>query len=333
MLKKLLLHTRRSIKMLILILLSIFLIIGLVVLFYRPTYKVYINGEQVGYTENKSKLQAKINDYIENGDSSNVAYVQVDNLPEYEMCLLKKGETANDDEIFEKIKSQGIPYYRYYAILENQEEKLYVSNFTEAETVVNNLKEKESNNIDNITIAEKYDTELKDFISAEEAVAKLYVEKPKQEIKVASSKSSKSGYVNTSTAISGKKASLGISLIRPVSGVITSRFAASSRIRSSSHTGLDIATSTGTPIKAAASGKVTFSGTKGSYGKMVVINHSNGVQTYYAHCSKLYVSVGEQVAQGQTIAAVGSTGNSTGPHLHLEIRINGVAYNPQNYVY
>ncbi len=333
MLKKLLLHTRRSIKMLILILLSIFLIIGLVVLFYRPTYKVYINGEQVGYTENKSKLQAKINDYIENGDSSNVAYVQVDNLPEYEMCLLKKGETANDDKIFEKIKSQGIPYYRYYAILENQEEKLYVSNFTEAETVVNNLKEKESNNIDNITIAEKYDTELKDFISAEEAVAKLYVEKPKQEIKVASSKSSKSGYVNTSTAISGKKASLGISLIRPVSGVITSRFAASSRIRSSSHTGLDIATSTGTPIKAAASGKVTFSGTKGSYGKMVVINHSNGVQTYYAHCSKLYVSVGEQVAQGQTIAAVGSTGNSTGPHLHLEIRINGVAYNPQNYVY
>ena len=257
------------------------------------------------------------------------------------MCLLKKGETANDDKIFEKIKSQGIPYYRYYAILENQEEKLYVSNFTEAETVVNNLKEKESNNIDNITIAEKYDTELKDFISAEEAVAKLYVEKPKQEIKVASSKSSKSGYVNTSTAISGKKASLGISLIRPVSGVITSRFAASSRIRSSSHTGLDIATSTGTPIKAAASGKVTFSGTKGSYGKMVVINHSNGVQTYYAHCSKLYVSVGEQVAQGQTIAAVGSTGNSTGPHLHLEIRINGetvdpqngVAYNPQNYVY
>lgn len=319
--------------MLILILLSIFLIIGLVVLFYRPTYKVYINGEQVGYTENKSKLQAKINDYIENGDSSNVAYVQVDNLPEYEMCLLKKGETANDDKIFEKIKSQGIPYYRYYAILENQEEKLYVSNFTEAETVVNNLKEKESNNIDNITIAEKYDTELKDFISAEEAVAKLYVEKPKQEIKVASSKSSKSGYVNTSTAISGKKASLGISLIRPVSGVITSRFAASSRIRSSSHTGLDIATSTGTLIKAAASGKVTFSGTKGSYGKMVVINHSNGVQTYYAHCSKLYVSVGEQVAQGQTIAAVGSTGNSTGPHLHLEIRINGKTVNPQNYIY
>ena len=334
MLKKLLLHTRRSIRIITLILLSILIIIGLVILFYRPTSKVYINGEQVGYTENKSKLQSKINDYIENGDSENVAYVQIDSLPEYEMCLLKKGETANDDEIFEKVKSQGTPYYRYYAILENQEEKMYVSNFTEAETVVNSLKEKESNNIDNITIAEKYDTELKDFISTEEAVAKLYVEKPKPvEVKVASTSSSSSGYVNTATTISGGKASLGISLIRPVSGVITSRFAASSRIRSSAHTGLDIATSTGTPIKAAASGTVSFSGTKGSYGKLVVINHTNGVQTYYGHCSKLYVSAGQKVSQGETIAAVGSTGNSTGPHLHLEIRINGVAYNPQNYLY
>ena len=57
------------------------------------------------------------------------------------------------------------------------------------------------------------------------------------------------------------------------------------------------------------------------------------MQTYYAHCSKLYAKVGQQVSQGQSIAAVGSTGNSTGPHLHLEVRVNGVAYNPQNYVY
>ena len=66
---------------------------------------------------------------------------------------------------------------------------------------------------------------------------------------------------------------------------------------------------------------------------MIVVSHGNGVQTYYAHCSKLYASVGQSVAQGEIIAAVGSTGNSTGPHLHLEVRVNGVAYNPQNYVY
>ena len=66
---------------------------------------------------------------------------------------------------------------------------------------------------------------------------------------------------------------------------------------------------------------------------MLVITHGNGVQTYYGHCSKLYFSAGATVSQGQTIAAVGSTGNSTGPHLHFEIRVNGVAYNPQNYLY
>ena len=290
----------------------------------------------IGYTENKGKLQNKINDYVKNGDGENVAYVQIDNMPEYQLCLLKKDIVANDEEIYNKVKEQGIPYYRYYAILDNQEEKLYVSNFTEAETIVNQLKEKNSTNVDTITIAEKYETELKDFVSTEEAVSKLFIE-PAKVVQVADTSKSKnkasSGTVNTSTKISGGKASLGISLIKPVSGIITSRFAASSRIRSSAHTGLDIATSTGTPVVAASSGKVTFSGWKGSYGKMIVITHSNGVQTYYAHCNALYASVGQTVSQGQKIAAVGSTGNSTGPHLHFEIRINGVAYNPQNYLY
>ena len=66
---------------------------------------------------------------------------------------------------------------------------------------------------------------------------------------------------------------------------------------------------------------------------MVVLNHGNGIETYYAHCSKLYANVGDKISQGDVIAAVGNTGNSTGPHLHLEIRVNGLAYNPQNYLY
>ena len=66
---------------------------------------------------------------------------------------------------------------------------------------------------------------------------------------------------------------------------------------------------------------------------MVAVSHGNGVLTYYGHCSKLYVSAGKTVRQGESIAAVGSTGNSTGPHLHFEIRVNGVAYNPQRYLY
>ena len=338
--KKFLIHTRKSIKFIVLILIATFLIIGFVAYLYKPTYRVMLNGEQIGYTENKSLLQKKINDYIENGNDENVAYVQVDSLPEYQLCLLKKDVVANDDEIYAKVTQEGIPYYRYYAILENSEEKYYVSTFSEAESIVNTLKDKNSTNMDAITIAEKYDTEKKDYTGAETAVAGLYKEPQPVVVATTNSKnfssnsSTKStGKVNTSTKISSGKANLGISLIKPVSGIITSRFAASSRIRSSAHTGLDIATSSGTPVKAAASGTVTFSGTKGSYGKLVVITHSNGVQTYYGHCSKLYVSAGQTVSQGQTISAVGSTGNSTGPHLHFEIRINGVAYNPQNYLY
>lgn len=336
MLKKILVHTRRTIKMIILLAIAIFLMIGLVAYFFKPTYRVMLNGEQIGYTSNKGKLQAKINDYIKNGDGENVAFVQIDQLPEYQLCLLKRGIVTNDDEIYEIVKTQGNTYYRYYAILENEEEKVYVSNFEEAENIVNTLKDKNSSNMEAITIAEKYETEKKDFTAKEEAVSALYKEPVKQVTvaKTVNKTTTKStGTVNTGYNVSSGKVNLGISLIKPVSGIITSRFGVSSRIRSSNHTGLDIATSTGTPIKAAAAGTVTFSGYKGSYGYMVVLSHGNGVQTYYGHCSQLYVSAGQTVSQGATIAAVGSTGNSTGPHLHLEIRVNGVAYDPQNYLY
>lgn len=329
MLKKVLIHARRSIKLIILISIALLFILGAVASFYKVSYSVNINGEMVGYTDNKSKLQSQINDYIENGENENAAFVQVENLPEYNICLLKRDIDSNDDEIFSMIKSDGVTYYRYYAILDNQQEKIYVSNFSDAEAIVSKLKEKKSSNISKITIAEKYETELKEMSTIDNAVSKLYVA-PK---KVVVAKKDSPGSVNTSTNVSNNKVNLGISLIKPVSGVISSRFGVRSNIRVSSHTGLDIATSTGTPIVAAASGTVTFSGWKGSYGYLIVITHSNGVQTYYGHCSKLYATTGQKVTQGQTIAAVGSTGNSTGPHLHLEIRVNGVAYNPQNYLY
>lgn len=336
MLKKLIVHTKKTVKIISLTIIAAFLITCAVAFLYKPTYSVTINGQQVGYTSNKSKLQSKINEYIENGEESNVAFVQVENLPEYKLCLLKKGIQTNDDEIYNKVKEQGITYYRYYAILENNEEKLYVSKFEDAENVINNLKDKKSTNMENLSIVEKYETDLKELISSEEAISKLYIE-PAKKVKVAktntSSKYTSSGNVNTAGTTSSGKASIGISLIRPVSGTITSRFGAGSSIRRSSHTGLDIATAAGTPVVAAASGTVTFSGYKGSYGNLLVISHGNGIQTYYGHCSKLYVSAGASITQGQTIAAVGSTGNSTGPHLHLEVRVNGVAYNPQNYVY
>ncbi|MTJ51828.1 peptidoglycan DD-metalloendopeptidase family protein [Anabaena sp. UHCC 0253] len=94
------------------------------------------------------------------------------------------------------------------------------------------------------------------------------------------------------------------------------------------HAGLDFAASHGSPIRAADSGTVIFSGWYGGYGKAVIISHSQGLTTLYGHSSELYVSEGQTVQKGQAIAAVGSTGLSTGPHLHFEVRRNGTPVDP-----
>lgn len=100
------------------------------------------------------------------------------------------------------------------------------------------------------------------------------------------------------------------------------------------HTGLDIAGPVGTPLYASRAGTVIKSqcGWNGGYGCYVIIDHGGGVQTLYGHASQLYVSVGQGVAQGQTIAAMGSTGRSTGPHIHFEVRVNGARLNPLQYI-
>ncbi len=100
------------------------------------------------------------------------------------------------------------------------------------------------------------------------------------------------------------------------------------------HTGLDIAGPVGTPLYASKAGTVKISqcGWNGGYGCYIILDHGGGVQTLYGHASQLYVSVGDQVAQGQTIAAMGSTGRSTGPHIHFEVRINGARLNPLKYI-
>ena len=122
--------------------------------------------------------------------------------------------------------------------------------------------------------------------------------------------------------------------VKPVVGNITSRYGVvETSVRNHAHGGLDIAAPYGTSIKAAADGTVSYSGWMSGYGYLIIIDHANGVQTYYGHCSKLYASVGDEVSAGDVIAAVGSTGNSTGNHLHLEIRLNGEKINPQLYLY
>ena len=102
--------------------------------------------------------------------------------------------------------------------------------------------------------------------------------------------------------------------------------------RPAMHTGLDFRASTGDPVRATANGKVASAGWSGGYGRMIEIDHGNGLSTRYGHLSEINVKIGEQVKIGQVIGEVGSTGRSTGPHLHYETRIDGEAVDPQKFL-
>lgn len=124
--------------------------------------------------------------------------------------------------------------------------------------------------------------------------------------------------------------------IWPSKGWLTSRFGA--RVspftgRRQMHAGLDIAAANGTPIVAPARGRATFVGTKGPLGKALVIDHGFGVKTMYGHTAEIFVKPGETVERGQKIASIGSTGRSTGPHLHYVVEVNGAPRNPLDYIF
>ena len=133
----------------------------------------------------------------------------------------------------------------------------------------------------------------------------------------------------SSSGSSGTGAPSSSGLIWPVNGPVVSGYGMRwGRM----HEGIDIAAASGTSIAAAAAGTVIHAGWLGGYGNLVVLDHGNGLATAYAHASAILVGVGQQVSQGETIALVGSTGNSSGPHLHFEVRVNGSAVDPLGYL-
>lgn len=326
--KNLFIHIRSSIKLIFVLIAGTIIILAAIKFIYKPMYSVTFNGEFIGYVQDKDKLENKIKDYIKNGEGvANVAFVDIPVLPQYEICLLKKDKVANDEEIYNTVKATGTIYYRYYAVKVGEDEKVYVASKDEAEEIITKLKEKNSSNRSKLAYIEKCETENKEFTEVAKAVDTLYVEPVRKTYTVATTSGSIGTYGGTNTATG---VSIGITLARPTTGTISSRFGSR---WGRSHTGLDIANTLGTNIYAAATGTVKYTGWFGGYGNLVIINHGSGVETYYGHCSSIVVTAGQQVQQGQLIALMGSTGNSSGSHLHLEVRVNGVAQNPQTYVY
>lgn len=335
-------YTKEAMKTLKLVTIGSAIVITVVCIKYRPAYKVTISGETIGYVEDRNLIEKKIEKYMDSTEG-NVAFREIAALPEYEFKLINREKDVNNQEVMLAVENLTTTTYKFYAVTSDGEQKAIVSSQDEAESIINEIKTDLNKDVDlKLGIVEVFKTDKNDVSSKETAtntlnelkVAKVteYENKKAEEAKkrVAALKAKSLSTVATGAPTGNLN---GLALAVPVNGSISSRFGSRGGSRSTVHTGLDISTSSGTGIRPVAAGTVVYAGYKGSYGNLLIIDHGNGVQSYYAHCSALYVSTGQQVGADTTVAAVGSTGNSTGPHLHLEIRINGTPVNPQNYIY
>lgn len=227
----------------------------------------------------------------------------------------------DDGTVLSKIKESSKNIYSVYEVSDgNEENAVYVNTLEEAEDLVNTLKNDYNEINPNLKITTLYLEETVSEDAIKQAKAKITEDLKNQlEEKHKRDKRTVNGIYLASLPLK--------------SGTISSRYGSRESIRDHAHGGLDLATSYGSPIMAVADGTVKFAGVSSGYGNLVIIQHGNGVETYYGHCSSITTKVGAQVKAGDIIAKVGSTGNSTGNHLHFEIRINGVAVNPQKYIY
>lgn len=318
--RKLKLYTKETIKFLNITLIAFSFILALVLVKYKPMYKVSVNGQEIGYVANKQLLQEEIKTNVESYSAKNVDRVSLEAYPEYELKLVNNNQETNDQQIIITLQKDMKITYKYYQIDVGDTISQSVDNKEDAEKIKDELQKKDEN-LD-IKIEEKITED-----GTEVQTDSLEVAKDKIETQI-DEKHKKEEEEKALAVINDIKiANL------PITGTITSRFGESSRLRSSTHTGLDIAASSGTPIKVVADGTIISAEYTGAYGNLVKVSHGNGVETWYAHTSKMYVSKGQTVSAGDVIAAVGSTGNSTGAHLHIEIRIDGNIVNPQNYIY
>lgn len=321
---------------------------------YKPVYTVTVSGETLGYVNEKSELDNSLKEYINHREGT-IALIDIATMPEYSLELVARNTETQDEKILNEIKETAVITYKTYAITVNGEQINEVNTVEEAESIISNLQSDLKEGVEfnlGITPIFKNEEGSNTYESALETLnglklakteeyeaeqARLEAERLEAE-RLAAEEAARQAAIYAQAKVATESASYGsgnisgINLSFPlnVSPLITSRFGESGS-RYYVHTGVDLATSLGTPIYPIASGTVIFAGWQGSYGYLVKVDHGDGIQSWYAHCSEIYVSEGDFVSPDTCISAVGSTGNSTGPHLHLEIRINGEPVNPLNY--
>ena len=302
---------------------------------------VEMGGVELGLVNDKDKFEKDIKDTLEDLEEPVVSAKLKEN-PKYSLRLVDKEDIDVDDNyVFAKVEEKIEKTYRYYNIKEDDKLLAKVSTTEEKDNLLKELEE--AKQVKDLKVEEEQTKEYY-IISYEEAkqlastnVDNIENEKrsklEKEKIEKRNTnivKNIRRGGTVSASSSSNASAMLGsLSFRRPLN---SSRVSAG-YLGYPGHRGIDFPSPQGTPVMAAESGTVTtVMYSNKSYGNRVIIDHGNGISTLYGHNSTIGVSLGQKVSKGQTIAGVGSTGNSTGNHVHFEIRINGKPINPTSYV-
>ena len=315
--------------------------IGFMAWKFKFVYMVEMGGVELGLVNDKDKFEKDVKDTLENLEEP-VVSAKLQENPKYSLRLVDKDDIDVDDNyVFAKVEEKIEKTYRYYNIKEDDKLLAKVSTKEERDNLLKELEE--GKQVKDLKVEEE---ETKEYyiISYDEAkqlastnVDNIENEKrsklEKEKIEKRNTnivKNIRRGGTVSASSSSNASAMLGsLSFRRPLN---SSRVSAG-YLGYPGHRGIDFPSPQGTPVMAAESGTVTtVMYSNKSYGNRVIIDHGNGISTLYGHNSTIGVSLGQKVSKGQTIAGVGSTGNSTGNHVHFEIRINGKPINPTSYV-
>ena len=280
-------YTKEIIKLTNIIAIGIFIIIAIMLIKFKPAYTVYIDGQKIGCIQDKKEFEKFVKENLYNNEEENIAFSDINCNIKYAYKLVEKCKETTESEVLLAIKEKADITYFSYAVTVDGAQRKYLKTEEQAKQVLEELKKELREDI-NISISTVYSKNLQTEGEVEIAsISNKICDELEQEKK------------KEEATINGVYLS-----VNPISGNITSRYGARESIRDHTHQGLDIASKPGTPIKAVADGKVIYSGEKGGYGNLVIIEHGNGITTYYGHCSKLIAKNGTEIAAGDIIAEV-----------------------------
>ena len=285
LLRKLKHSTKEILKIFSIVAIGFGLIILMVLIKYKPMYEVKISNNSLGYIENINEFEETIESELIELNGINASFVTLNEQPEYELKLVNRDKDTDEKEIYAMLNEKATVTYKYFAVTLENQAKAYVSTLDQATQVVEDIKKQYADDVRlNLQIVEEYTENNSDINVEAIEVAETTIGDGVEVIKED----------NKYIKINGVK--IESMPINPNTRImISSRFGEVSSIRSSAHKGLDLACKSGTDIKTIAKGTVVFAQNSGDLGNLVKVDHGNGVQTWYAHCSKIYASVGDEV--------------------------------------